>query len=77
MGIAVDINIVEVYIKLFHPKLNEKLVGMGLSLSLFTLEWIVCLFTTTLPFYVFISFILYNKFLDARNNLGYDVYTRP
>ncbi len=52
-----DIRIVEHYVKQHYPALSEKLDVMGLSLSLFILEWLVCLFTSTLPFYV-LSYII-------------------
>ena len=55
MGVAVDICIIEHYVKIHHSLLFERLAEMNLSLSLLILEWLVCLFTSTLPFYVHIT----------------------
>ncbi len=45
---------------------------MNLNLSIIILEWLVCLFTTTLPFYV-----IYFIYLDASNCLGFIIYSWP
>jgi hypothetical protein len=52
LGIAIDLKLVEVFLRLRRPKLYAKLQTLGVSLSIFSLEWLVCLFTTVLPFYV-------------------------
>ena len=55
MGVAVDLKIIEAIIKIKEPKLYAKLKDLGVDISIFMLEWLVCLFTSVLPFYVLLS----------------------
>jgi hypothetical protein len=52
LGIAVDLKLIEVFLRLRRPKLSAKLQALSVNLSIFSLEWLVCLFTTILPIYV-------------------------
>ena len=52
MGVAVDLRIIKEIIKIKYPKVNQKIQGLGLDISVFMLEWMVCLFVTALPFSV-------------------------
>lgn len=52
MGVAVDLKIIDHIIRLTQPKVYEKLMHIGVDTSIFMLEWLVCLFTSILPFYV-------------------------
>jgi hypothetical protein len=52
LGVAVDLKLIEAFLKLRRPRLFAKLESLSVSLSIFCLEWLVCLFTTVLPFYV-------------------------
>lgn len=52
LGVAIDLKLVEVFLKLRRPRLHAKLQSLSVNLSIFSLEWLVCLFTTVLPFYV-------------------------
>lgn len=52
LGVAIDLKLVEVFLKLRRPRMHAKLQSLSVNLSIFSLEWLVCLFTTVLPFYV-------------------------
>ena len=52
LGIAVDLKLIEVFLRLRRPRLSAKLMALNINLSIFSLEWLVCLFTTILPVYV-------------------------
>ena len=52
MGVAVDLKIIESIIRIKEPKIYAKLKELGVDISIFMLEWLVCLFTSVLPFYV-------------------------
>lgn len=52
LGIAIDLKLVEVFLKLRRPRVYSKLAALSINLSIFSLEWLVCLFTTVLPIYV-------------------------
>lgn len=51
-GVAIDIKILLVMLELMYPKIHAKLRDLEIDISVFALEWFVCLFTSTLPFYV-------------------------
>lgn len=51
-GVAADIKILEMLFRGMQPKLAEKLALLEVEVSIFALEWLVCIFTSTLPFYV-------------------------
>lgn len=52
LGVAVDLKLVEVFLRLKRPTLHAQLQVLGVSVSIFALEWLVCLFTTVLPYCV-------------------------
>lgn len=51
-GVAIDIKILQIILSLLRPKISKKLQSLELDISVFVLEWLVCLFTSILPFYV-------------------------
>lgn len=51
-GVATDIKILDQILKIIHPHIYTKLKELNVDLSIFVLEWMVCLYTTALPFYV-------------------------
>lgn len=52
MGVATDLRVLHHIIKHTYPNQHRKLVSLGVDVSIFMLEWLVCLFTSILPFYV-------------------------
>lgn len=55
LGVAIDLKLIEDFLRLKRPKLFAKLKELSISISIFALEWLVCLFTTVLPYYVLTS----------------------
>lgn len=53
-GVAVDLKIVSLILNEKHPDISAKLKSLEVDLSIFALEWLVCLYTSILPFYVHI-----------------------
>jgi hypothetical protein len=49
LGVAIDIKLVEVFLRLKRPDVFNKLQELGVTISIFALEWLVCLGTTILP----------------------------
>lgn len=52
MGVAVDLKIIELYLKSKRNRIYTKLQEIQIDISIISLEWLVCVFTTALPFYV-------------------------
>ncbi len=51
-GVAVDMKIIEEFLRLYRPNIYKKLQELNLTVSIISLEWLVCICTTILPFYV-------------------------
>jgi hypothetical protein len=47
-GVAIDIKIITYILMMTHPEIYAKLTKIEIDLSVFVLEWLVCLFTSTL-----------------------------
>ena len=55
LGVAIDLKMVDIYLKMQRPEVSDKLELLSVSISIFALEWLVCLGTTILPFNVRLS----------------------
>ena len=51
-SVAADIKIVDMLFKELQPRSAKKMAAMEIDISIFVLEWLVCIYTSTLPFYV-------------------------
>lgn len=51
-GIAIDMKLIEAFLKLKRPQIFETFGHLNINLSFFCLEWLVCLCTTILPYNV-------------------------
>jgi hypothetical protein len=47
-GVAIDIKIISYILMSTHPNIYKKLTKIEIDLSVFVLEWLVCLYTSTL-----------------------------
>jgi hypothetical protein len=49
-GVAIDIKILSYILMKLNPEIHRKLTKIEIDLSVFVLEWLVCLYTSTIPF---------------------------
>lgn len=58
-GVLTDDKVLEILIKIRLPRLWSKINDMGISTSVFSIQWFVCLFTFNIHWdvYIYIRFI--------------------
>ena len=52
IGVVTDQRIFLEVLRQYNPRIANKFKEVGLDPSIFTIEWFVCLFTSSVPFYV-------------------------
>ena len=72
-GVLTDDKVLEILIKIRLPRLWSKINDMGISTSVFSIQWFVCLFTFNIHWdvYIYIRFIKQMSKLIMENILVY------
>ena len=63
VGLMTDQHILEIFVDIHFPKLGEHLKNLGISLTILTMPWFICLFINFLPWDVRILFYFLFIFL--------------
>jgi hypothetical protein len=52
LGVVCDQRILAECVRQHHPRIAKKFFEIGIDPSIFSIEWFVCIFTSSIPFYL-------------------------